>query len=168
MSFLPRSRPHPFSRNRSLLLPTESIVSSCTPFRIISPVPHLYRSFRFLGYVFGYLCTLQYHYILSLLEFDLQSQNKAVSLCLLISPALFSFPLIALSKSQTQALFYHFPLIARPPIPSIYRLFHSYILPTCLFFLFYLALRLSSSSSSRYSILSNLGALNNYYAKRPL
>ncbi|KAI8411184.1 hypothetical protein FOFC_07778 [Fusarium oxysporum] len=52
MSFLPRSRPHPFSRNRSLLLPTESIVSSCTPFRIISPVPHLYRLFRFLGYVF--------------------------------------------------------------------------------------------------------------------
>ncbi|KAJ0136612.1 Vegetative incompatibility protein HET-E-1 [Fusarium oxysporum f. sp. albedinis] len=94
---LPRSRPHPFSRNRSLLLPTESIVSSCTPFRIISLVPHLYRLFRFLGYVFGYLCTLQYRYTLSLLEFDSQFQNKAVSLCLLISPALPSFPLIALS-----------------------------------------------------------------------
>ncbi|KAJ0133144.1 hypothetical protein HZ326_23792 [Fusarium oxysporum f. sp. albedinis] len=97
MSFLPRSRPHPFSRNCSLLLLTESSISSGTPFRIISPVPQMYRLFCFLGYVFGYLCTLQYRYTLSLLEFDLQSQKKAVSLCLLISPTLPSFLLIALS-----------------------------------------------------------------------
>jgi hypothetical protein len=51
MSFLPRSRPHPFSHNCPLLLPTESIVSSYTSSRIISSVPHAYRLFSFLGCV---------------------------------------------------------------------------------------------------------------------